>query len=70
MGWTTDEWLDRAVSLAKRDGGMSTFELEQNHKLACAVTDCIESGRLEADDSRGYPWVGLRVPGRARSGNE
>jgi hypothetical protein len=30
MGWTTDEWLDRVVSLARRDGGVSAFELERN----------------------------------------
>lgn len=61
MCWTTEEWIDRAVSLARRDGGMSAFELEENHKLACAVTDAIAAGLIEPDDTRGYPWVGLRV---------
>lgn len=50
----------QALRLA-RDGGVSTFALETNRKLACAVTDMLAVGDLVRTESH-YPWVGLALP--------
>ena len=57
---TRDYWRTEAIRRAKKDGALSTFELEANHALANAVTELIASGELVSLPSA-YPILKLQV---------
>lgn len=57
---TRDEWRAEALRRVKKDGALSTFELEANHALANAVTELIASGELLSLPSA-YPILKLQI---------
>ena len=57
---TRDEWRAEALRRVKKDGALSTFELEANHALANAVTELIASGELVSLPSA-YPILKLQI---------
>lgn len=66
-GYTT-EYIEREIGgRVRRDGGFSTFWVEDNYRRAGVVTDMFTEGKLVREDGQ-YPWVKCKVNEAALKG--
>lgn len=53
----TDAYIEREIQIeARRNGGFSTFWVDENSRRARVASEMFEDGRLVSDGGR-YPWV-------------
>ena len=68
MSGYTNAYIQREIeNKVRRDGGFSTFLVEENTRRAGIVTDMFADGRLVSEGGQ-YPFVACRIGAACKQG--